>query len=118
MSEVQINLEELITWDDEKCKEFDKQSFIPSIITRDLAKKLKKTLEEYKVLFIEDKQIKDVLKQGDMDGYAIVCPDCKVQYTVKPDELNYDVEITCQDCGAHYVQNKNIFGIHLREKGE
>ena len=53
-----------------------------------------------------------------MDGYVIVCPDCKVQYTVKPDELNYDVEIICQDCGAHYVQNKNIFGIHLREKGE
>ena len=118
----EIKIDELVNWTDEECAEFDEKRHIAVATVRELAKELiglsntcKTLREQYQVLYNENYSLKSVLLDGRVLGYAITCPECKVNYNIKPDELNYNEEITCQDCGAKYIQNKNIVGLYLRE---
>ena len=112
-NKVKLNFSDLITWTDEKCEEFDTKSFIPSKAVRDILLqnvKLVKERDDYK-------QFQQVVSEGLMLGYVITCPKCHVQYKIAPTDLNFNKEITCQDCGETYIQNKNIFGIFIRQEG-
>ena len=119
---IELKLEDIMNWTDEECNKFDEERHVAATAVRDLAKRLTEVIasfntlrEDYKTLYNENAEIKRVLLSGSVLGYTIVCPECKVSYNVKPEELNYDVEITCQDCGAKYIQNQNIVGLYLRE---
>lgn len=113
---VKVDLGELVNWTDEQCVEFDTKHSFRSSLIRDLLKEAKGLLDNLNKSNEELKTLRDILWHGKMLGYVITCPDCHVSYNVTPQELNYDKEITCLDCGAKYVQNKNIFGVYLREK--
>lgn len=115
MEETNINIEEIITWTDEQCEEFDKNNRLQAKVVRDIVSKWNQLSKDYIQLYNNFNQLQGILSNGQMLGYQISCPNCKVSYRVKPDELNYNVEITCQDCGTKYIQNKNIFGIYIRE---
>lgn len=110
-----LNIEELINWTDEQCEEFDKDSKIKTITVREVVKKWDSLSKDYINVYNQLVELQGILRDGRMLGYQISCPNCNVTYEVKPEELNYNIEITCQDCGEKYLQNKNIFGIYLRE---
>ena len=112
----QITLNELVTWTEEQCNEFDKISHIPAVAVRNLVKDLMRISGLCQQVTHEREVFRQALANGSVQGYIITCPNCKVQYKLKPDEINYDKEITCQDCGTSYIQNENIFGVYTRDK--
>ena len=114
--EKQVNFNELVTWTDEQCEEFDKENHFKATVVRDLVVDLKNALEHADRWYKENGQYKKILGNGEMLGYVITCPECKTTYNLKPEELNFDKEITCLNCGAKYIQNKNIFGVFLRDE--
>ena len=115
MEEVRISVAEIVDWTDEQCESFDASSKISMKEVRTIVQNYKATLEDLMQVSKELDSLRNVLKTGSMQGYVIVCPDCKVSYKVTPNDINYDKEIVCQDCGAKYLQTKNIFGIYTRE---
>ena len=106
------NIEQIIEWSDEECQNFEGQ--IPVILVRDVLKKWQNLSNDYLEVYKAHNQLTSILSSGRMIGYTITCPECKVSYSIKPEELNYNIEITCQDCGARYIQNKNIVGIWVK----
>ena len=115
MAEEELKLDELMNWTDEECDNYDKERHIHLKNIRDLVKQLNDLSIAYQNLLNESNQLKGFLARGEVMGYTIHCPNCKVPYNVSPQDLNYNKEITCQDCGEKYIQNENIFGIFLRE---
>lgn len=115
MENSNLKIEELINWTDEQCENFDSTNKIKAVDVREIVKKWDSLSKDYVSLYNQLNELQSILRDGRMMGYQISCPNCKVTYEVKPEELNYNVEITCQDCGEKYLQNKNIFGIYLRE---
>ena len=61
------------------------------------------------------KEAVDVILRGELTGYEIECPHCKVAYSIWLNELNYKKLVTCMDCGNKYYQNQNIAKIIQRE---
>ena len=111
-----LDIEKLVKWTDEECDEFDKEHHVPVKEYRNLIIRIREIAQEANTLFIQYNQLRTLLANGDIVGYTVCCPNCKVSYNVKPDELNYNKEIQCQDCGAEYIQNKNIVGLVIREE--
>ena len=109
-----FNIEEIINWSDEQCENFDKEGGIPTIQVRNVVNKWNALSLDYNKIYNDYRALVNILSQGKMIGYTITCPKCSVSYNIKPDELNYNIDITCQDCGEHYVQNKNITGIWVK----
>lgn len=96
-------------WTDEECNYFDSVHPISCRVARASAQKMKEALTELEVL-------QSWLRAGKVKGYAIECPNCKVQYNVSGNELHYNEPIKCLDCGTEYIQNEHIYGIVLREE--
>ena len=111
----QVDIEKLIKWTDEECEEFDKEHHIHTREFRNLLKEARTLADNYNALTIQFEQLKNLLATGQMLGYTIECPKCKVVYNVKPDDMKYNEEIQCMDCGEKYIQNENIVGIYVRE---
>ena len=99
-----ISVKDILSWNDAKCKEMDSCIHIPLVEIKNMIKAVIKETEKLR-------KINDAVKSGEMQGYIIVCPNCGVKYTVLTHELNRGVDITCQDCGCSYRQDKNIVGI-------
>lgn len=112
----QVDIEKLVNWTDEECEAFDKEHHIPVKEYRDILNRFRTLVQDFNTLFIQHDQIKTLLVNGDVIGYTVACPKCNVTYNVKTNDLNYNTEITCQDCGEKYIQNKNIIGLYVREE--
>lgn len=109
------DLSNLAEWTNEQCSEFDTKNFIPSEKVRDLLIERNTIAQRESEIFNSFTQLRTILAMGEMLGYVVKCPKCGIEYRVSPQDLNYNVEITCQDCGEKYIQNQNILGIYLRE---
>lgn len=112
----EIDFYKIINWSDEECAEFDKSYHFRALEFRDVCKKYIDLVNEYNSLYIQSEQLKGLIKSGYVIGYAISCPKCKVTYNVKLDELNFNKEIQCQDCGEKYIQNEHIMGLYVRDE--
>lgn len=105
--QVQLEIEDLITWDDAKCNETDIK--VPLIQIRDILRKAKAIEGHYNVL-------RTVLMTGAMLGYSVECPQCHKVYDVNPKDLVREGNAVCSECGALYEQIKAIRGITTYEK--
>ena len=109
-----IGIADLINWSDEQCEEFDKSKHFSAINVREIARSLVSSIQKYNELLVTSEQFKQFVISGKMIGYTITCPKCKINYSVNAPDLKFDEEITCQDCGEKYIQNKNITGLYVR----
>lgn len=101
--EQQFQVEDIMSWDDEKCAEMDKQIRFPVKAYRDI-------LREGAAKSQSLQNITGILLRGEMTGYMIECPECHQQYQVSSGDLNRDTEVTCK-CGKAFKETENIKGI-------
>lgn len=107
--QVQLKIEDIITWDDAKCNEMNATVQIPLTQVRDILKNSVNVQNNYNVL-------RTVLMTGAMLGYSVECPQCHKVYDVNPKDLVREGSTTCPECGASYEQTKAIRGITTYEK--
>lgn len=108
VKQVQLKVEEILTWDDEKCNSMNVQ--FPLIQVRDILRNAKNVENNYNVL-------RTVLMTGAMMGYSVECPQCHKVYDINPKDLVREGDATCSECGCSYNQVKSIRGITTYEKG-
>ena len=106
--QVQLKIEDIITWDDAKCNEMDAVTKIPFIQVRDILKGSIQAQNNYNVL-------RTVLMTGAMLGYSVECPECHKVTEVNPKDLIRTGNAVCPECGALYEQVKAIRGITTYE---
>lgn len=107
--QVQLKIEDIITWDDAKCNEMNATVQIPLTQVRDILKNSVATQNNYNVL-------RTVLMSGAMVGYSVECPQCHKVTEVNPRDLVREGNVTCPDCECSYSQVKCIRGITTYEK--
>ena len=105
--QVQLKIEDVITWDDAKCNEMNVQ--FPLIQVRDILRRAKAVEDNYNVL-------RTVLVTGAMTGYSVECPKCHNVEEVNPTLLIRNRDVECPKCGASYNQVKAIRGITTYEE--
>ena len=109
IQQVQLKIEDIITWDDAKCNEMNATVQIPLTQVRDILKNSMKVQNNYNVL-------RTVLMTGAMTGYSVECPQCHKITEVEPKDLVRNGNVTCPECGCSYSQNKCIRGITTYEE--
>ena len=107
--QVQLKIEDIITWDDAKCNEMNATVQIPLTQVRDILKNSVNVQNNYNVL-------RTVLMTGAMLGYSVECPQCHKVMEVNPKDLVREGNVICPDCGASYEQTKAIRGITTYER--
>lgn len=108
--QVQLKIEDIITWDDAKCNEMNAKMQIPLTQVRDILKNSVATQNNYNVL-------RTVLMSGAMTGYSVECPQCHKVTEVEPKLMNRKDNVTCE-CGCSYSQPKCIRGIITFDEGK
>ena len=109
IQQVQLKIEDIITWDDAKCNEMNATVQIPLTQVRDILKNSINVQNNYNVL-------RTVLTTGAMTGYSVECPQCHKVMEVNPKDLVREGNTTCAECGCSYSQVKCIRGITTYEK--
>ena len=107
--QVQLRIEDIITWDDAKCNEMNATVQIPLTQVRDILKNSVNVQNNYNVL-------RTVLMTGAMLGYSVECPQCHKVTEVNPKDLVRRGTVACPECGHLYEQAKAIRGITTYEE--
>ena len=109
IQQVQLKIEDIISWDDAKCNEMNASVHIPLTQVRDILINSIKAQNNYNVL-------RTVLMTGAMTGYSIECPQCHKVLSVDPKDLVRKGSVACPECGTLYEQTKCIRGIITYEE--
>ena len=102
--QVQLKIDDIVTWDDAKCNEMNASVQIPLTQVRDILINSMRVQSNYNVL-------RTVLMTGAMMGYSIECPQCHKVMEINPTDLNRTGNAVCPECGCLYEQTKCIRGI-------
>lgn len=109
--QVQLRIDDIVTWDDAKCNEMNASVQIPLTQVRDILKNSIQVQNNYNVL-------RTVLMTGAMLGYSVECPECHKVMEVNPKDLIRKGNAVCPECGALYEQVKAIRGITTYEENK
>ena len=109
--QVQLRIDDIVTWDDAKCNEMNASVQIPLTQVRDILINSMRVQSNYNVL-------RTVLMTGAMLGYSVECPECHKVMEVNPKDLIRKGNAVCPECGALYEQVKAIRGITTYEENK
>ena len=106
-----LKIEDIVNWDDDKCKEMSAKVQFPLVQVRDILRNTVKLEHSYNVL-------RTVLMTGAMTGYSVECPECHKVMEVNPKDLVRTGNSVCPECGCNYEQTKAIRGITTFEEAK
>lgn len=109
--EVKFTIEEVASWDDDKCKELEETVKFPLTNVRTALKEMIEATRKFEAL-------KLILFKGLLRGYTISCPECKDTYNVSVADFVRDTEVLCPLCGKPHKENSNIINVIVDDTSE
>lgn len=107
--EEQFTIEEVATWNDEKCEQLKGAISFTLTNVRDVAREFVQTKQSLQTL-------RAVLFKGLLRGYTVKCPSCNETYNVSVSDFNRESEVVCPLCGKAHKQEDNIINIVVNDE--